>query len=374
MRYVCDKDMCTGCMACVDVCARKAVSIKDSIYAYNAVIDENICINCNLCRKVCQNNHHVEMTKPIAWYQGWSFDESVRIKSSSGGAATSLAKAFIKMGGIVCSCTFNEGEFIFEFAENEKEINKFRGSKYVKSNPLGVYEVIKKNLIDGKNVLFIGLPCQVAAVKQYVGNKLLKSLYTIDLICHGSPSPQLLEMFFNEYKMSLNDIKAINFRKKTRFKIFNDYKKIVSDRIQDTYTYAFLSSLDYTENCYSCKYAQIERTSDITIGDSWQSNLSNEEKQKGISLLLLQTDKGIQLLSNSDMHLEDVDIDLAISSNHQLSAPSTKHKKRALFFKLINTGVSFNKAISKCCPEMYYKQKLKALLISLKILKSGGYE
>lgn len=372
MRTVCKENMCTGCMACVESCTKHAINIKDSLFAYNACIDEAKCINCKVCTNICQVNKKVEKRATISWHQGWSSDKDVRSKSSSGGAGTSLALGFVKSGGVVCSCTFNNGKFVFGFAENENEVEKFTGSKYVKSNPLGVYKEIKSILKNGEKVLFIGLPCQVAAVQKFVGEKLLESLYTVDLICHGSPSPELLNLFFQEYSMSLTNIKSISFRKKTRFKIFNDYKKVVPDSIQDSYTYAFLSSLDYTENCYSCQYACGERVGDITIGDAWGSELSQEEKGQGISLLLIQSSKGHELLEWSDMHLEPIDLKIATESNHQLMYPSKKHAKRELFFNIIGQGKGFNKAISKCCPEMFYKQQIKSALIKLGVIKIGG--
>lgn len=372
MRTVCEKNMCTGCMACIESCPKKAVTIKDSLIAYNACVNEEKCVNCNICVSVCQVNGQVEKKKTVDWYQGWSSNNGLRLRSSSGGAGTSLAIGFVNQGGVVCSCSFVDGKFVFGFAESEEEVRQFTGSKYVKSNPNGVYKRTKDFLKNEKRVLFIGLPCQVAAVKKYIGEDLSDLLYTVDLICHGSPSPKLLDCFFEEYGVSLSDLNDISFRKKTRFKIFNDYKKVVPDTVQDTYTYAFLSSLDYTDNCYSCQYACGERVGDVTIGDAWGSELSQEEKRQGISLLLIQTEKGHDLVNWSDMHLESIDSKKATEANHQLMNPSPKHPKRELFFSLISKGKGFNKAISKCCPEMYYKQKVKSVLIKLGVIKYGG--
>ena len=193
MKTVCTKDNCTGCMACVESCPKNAIKIVDELDSYNAIINEEQCVNCDLCRKVCQNNRNVKFTQPIMWKQGWARDTLVRSSSSSGGVAQAIERAFVRTGGIVCSCAFEKGTFGFMFAESEKEVEKFKGSKYVKSNPSGIYKKIKEYLIAGRKVLFVGLPCQVEAVKCYVGEKLDNSLYTVDLICHGSPSPKVLD-------------------------------------------------------------------------------------------------------------------------------------------------------------------------------------
>ena len=177
MKTVCTKDNCTGCMACVESCPKNAIKIVDELDSYNAIINEEQCVNCDLCRKVCQNNRNVKFTQPIMWKQGWARDTLVRSSSSSGGVAQAIERAFVRTGGIVCSCAFEKGTFGFMFAESEKEVEKFKGSKYVKSNPSGIYKKIKEYLIAGRKVLFVGLPCQVEAVKCYVGEKLDNSLY-----------------------------------------------------------------------------------------------------------------------------------------------------------------------------------------------------
>jgi len=349
MRTVCKENMCTGCMACIESCPKQAITIKDTLSAYNAIINEEKCVNCNICSSVCQVCSSVLKIKPLDWYQGWSSNNSLRLRSSSGGAGTSIANGFVGREGIVCSCSFVDGNFNFDFASSEDEVRKFTGSKYFKSNPTGIYKRTKDFLKQKKRVLFIGLPCQVAALKKYVGEDLSDLLYTVDLICHGSPSPKLLDYFFEEYGISLSDINDISFRKKTRFKLFNDYKKVIPDTVQDTYTYAFLSSLDYTENCYSCQYACGERVGDVTIGDAWGTELSKAEQRQGISLLIIQTKKGRDLVKWSDMHLEPIDSRMATEANHQLVSPSLKHPKRELFFKMISNGSGFNKTIAKCC-------------------------
>ena len=128
----------------------------------------------------------------------------------------------------------------------------------------------------------------------------------LDLICHGSPSPQLLEKFLEENKVNIHTIENLKFRNKTAFGLESGYKRISFDAQQDLYTFAFLTSLDYTENCYSCRYATLDRVSDITLGDSWGSELSREEQKKGISLILCQTEKGVELVKSAGFELEEV--------------------------------------------------------------------
>ena len=159
MITVCEKGKCTGCMECIDICPKGAIQVVDSMIEYNAIIDLEKCINCNACHKACQNNHELMLVKPICWNQGWAADENIREESSSGGLATAIERAFIRNGGVVCSCTFHSGRFEFDFAETEGEVGKFLGSKYVKSNPGGIYKKVLERLKDGEKILFVGLPC-----------------------------------------------------------------------------------------------------------------------------------------------------------------------------------------------------------------------
>ena len=125
MKYVCSENKCTGCMACMSTCPKKAISIKDDLFALNAVIDESLCIDCGLCHKVCQVCTPVKLKKPISWKQGWS--EEYRKESSSGGFATAISHSFIESGGVVCSCIFSDGNFVFDVAKSHEKVCKFTG-------------------------------------------------------------------------------------------------------------------------------------------------------------------------------------------------------------------------------------------------------
>lgn len=370
MKTVCENDKCTGCMACIDKCPKNAIIIKDTMVAYNAVINENKCISCGLCEKICQNNAVLKRLEPQVWYQGWCSGEKRRCEGSSGGAAMALAAAFIQKGGKVASCMFYQGEFIFKLVSEEKDLVDFAGSKYVKSNPSGIYTIIKEELKKKVNVLFIGLPCQVAAVKQYVGDNLAEAyLTTIDLICHGTPSPKMLEKFLSQYNVEAKRLDNIKFRTKGNFQISDNGKALSNLKCSDAYMISFLSGLSCTDNCYSCAYANIKRISDITLGDSWGTELSSDEWNKGISLILCQTNKGIDLLKTANMELKKVDLNNAIAHNHQLKKPSIAPIGRRVFFENLHKGMSFNLAVFKALPKECISQNIRGIL---KKIKSGG--
>ncbi|MDO4942834.1 MAG: Coenzyme F420 hydrogenase/dehydrogenase, beta subunit C-terminal domain [Lachnospiraceae bacterium] len=365
IRTVCEKDKCAGCMACVDICPKGAINIVDDLMAYNAIIDQEKCINCNACHRVCQNNYSSTTLEPIYWYQGWAENEVIRSDGSSGGLAGALSKYFIRSGGEVCSCCFKNGGFYFSFASTLDELKQFAGSKYVKSNPVGCYKNIKEKLKNDTKVLFIGLPCQVAAVKNYVGELAENNLYTVDLICHGTPSPTLLDIFLNQYNYSLKQMKDVRFRMKDKFQVYDGYRGVITNGVCDKYLIAFLNSLTYTENCYECQYARIRRVSDLTLGDSWGTEIGGNQRGKGISLVLCQTEKGHDLLKASELHLEQVDLERAIENNHQLSRPSVRPQGYSAFFTGIKRGIKFNQLVARTFPKQCLRQDIKRILIKL---------
>ena len=362
---VCDKEKCTGCKACIDACLKDAITFMDEMSETFALINEEKCIHCNACESVCQVHNPLMLSKPIEWHQGWA-DKEIRENSTSGGYATAIARHFIKNGGVVASCKLREGDFRFDIIRNIEELDGVSGSKYVKSNPEGIYKKVKKELLTGNNVLFIGLPCQVAAMKQTIKGRLSKRLYTIDLICHGTPSVKLLSKALYEYGVNINDLKDIQFRRNNKFNLEEKLKQIVPAGVTDCYTIGFLNSLFYTKNCYSCVYAQEARVGDITLGDSWGSNLKEEEK-KGISLVLIQNEKGNELLEGSGLVIKDVDLTNAIKSNCQLSHPSVQPDNWKNFIEAIKKGKSFKAATARSYPKTCIKQGIKAVLIKLRL-------
>lgn len=366
---VCEPGMCTGCMACVDRCPKSAIRIVDRLESYDAIIDGSDCIECGACHRLCRQKNSSELTKPIVWRQGWSRDEQ-REKSSSGGVASAIAKAFVRTGGIVCACAGSQRSYRFATYRNEYSLEEIAGSKYVKSNPSGSYKEVRSALIAGNDVLFIGLPCQVTSMRAFVGERLGARLYTIDLICHGTPSPQILSRFLDGQGYSAPEVQSVSFRNKGSYAygLSIDGKRIRHRGSVDAYTAAFLRGYSYTRSCYSCKYARLERGSDLTLGDSWGSDLPAEAQEKGVSLCLCQNDKGLELLQMAELQLFNVDLNQAVENNGQLSAPYNMPNKRSSFFKEIERGHSVNYALFVCLPTYSIKQYVKNLLLRWNVI------
>lgn len=360
---VCSENFCVGCNACVNICPKNAIKIVDDKLHINAYIDEEKCVDCGLCKKVCQQNNSVTYNNPIAWYQGWTNDEATRIQASSGGFASTAANYFFEKEYAVFTCTLNNGKFIYRKIADKKDFKKCIGSKYVKSDTDHVYSQIRKELASGQKVLFIGLPCHIQGLKLFVGEELQDNLLNIDLICHGTPSFELYKKYLDEKGIELELVQSISFRQKTQY----------TDLIPSGYEYwlaPFLRGLNYTKNCYHCKFACKGRVSDITIGDSWGTTLSIIEKNKGVSLIICNTEKGIFITKLLDFHLEDVDVKRAIYNNKQLIRSTDIPKERSEFEAILSKTGNYHKAVRSCYRKAILKTKLKQSFVG-QILKKA---
>lgn len=343
MKKICDKNKCTGCSACINICPKKCITMQEDEYGVlMPYINEEECINCNICTKTCPENNHIEYTKPIKVFAGWSLDENVRKKSASGGIAYEMYKHVIGNNGIAVGTSFDENlDLVHKIATNLEEINKFRGSKYVQSSIGRVYGKIKDLSKEGKQVIFIGTPCQVSGLKNFMGNKNMDNIITVDLVCHGVPPIKYLKEYL-KYISVQDKIDSISFRgiNNWNFTCYKNEEVIYKKHDKEDFYYnSFLNGLFYRENCYHCKYAKKERIGDITIGDFWGLGKEipfNYDTTDGVSLILVNTEKGHKFLNeiNTKIFLQERTLEEAIKGNAQLSHPSVKNKETDKFKEL----------------------------------------
>ncbi len=184
---------CTSCAACENICPQDAISMQlDQNGFLRPTVNATKCIHCGLCEKKCPalkriTNPNCNFEVPIV-YAAFAKDEQIRIKSSSGGMFTILAKAVLNQGGVVFGvCQESPTSIYHTYVESIADLEKLRGSKYLQSNPDKIYQKAKDFLSKGRKVLFSGTPCQIAALYSYLGERRYDNLYTIDIVCHGAP-------------------------------------------------------------------------------------------------------------------------------------------------------------------------------------------
>lgn len=368
---LCKEEQCYGCYACVDSCPKKCLTMKENRYGHIIpVCDENQCIDCGLCEKSCpvlDGKEKEELKEVHKVYAAWAKDENIRMTSSSGGMAYVIEKSFLKQGGIVYGAELTDEIFVRHIRVTDiKELYRLQGSKYVQSHIGDNYISVKKDLMNGKKVLFTGTPCQIAGLKTYLKEKAKdENLYTMDLVCHGVPSQTVFKKYI--YKESDGKkIQNIRFRDETGYGLQLDLEEgIKRIRMRDSYWFrGFMYGIFNRESCYQCPYAGINRIGDISLGDFWGlgEKIPFNEKiiNNKVSLVLENTDKGTNIVRNVNeaVHIFERTMEEAVEGNAQLRTPVAKSKKYKCFKKLVPFMGVMN-ALRLCYPRLFIKRLLK---------------
>lgn len=375
---------CSGCAVCVSVCPRGAIDMKTGTDGFRyASVNMEKCVECGKCVKVCpmQSPHEKGMAKKS--YATVLSDKSELKKSTSGGIFFAIARHCIESGGIVYGAALlnDNGDLSVRHirAETIDEVNKCRGAKYIQSKTDGIYQKVKEDIEKGRKVLFTGTPCQVSALKNYLGRD-YDNLLTIDIVCHGVPSQEMFDGFLQEYKKrNGKGVLYLDFRSKIHGWICEHVAVTEEDRnVRYYYTYTlsylyfFLKTFIYRDSCYRCPYAAYERIGDLTIGDFWGFDLTYPDLLKrkvfsdkdGISCVLCRTQKGLQAVSSVEDGLILAEVDgVKISKyNGSLRKPCDPPLgRRALFQAYEKDGYS---SVEKLYEEKSWRMKSRFKRIS----------
>lgn len=213
------KEECYGCSACIHVCPVHAVDMQlDNNGFFYPEIDENKCVHCGACKGVCplQNQKVTENNVLLEAHAVKNRDESVRNNSSSGGAFYALARCVLQKGGIVYGAVFDdEFRIVHVRGTNTEDIRRMQRAKYVQSDLKNIFELVKRDLLNDKDVLFTGCPCQIDGLKHYLRGCKQEKLISCDLICHGVNSPRVWMDYLSFIKKK-DEILNINFRNKSK--------------------------------------------------------------------------------------------------------------------------------------------------------------
>ena len=358
---------CSSCAACANVCARSAISMQlDAEGFYRPVIDAEKCVECGACERTCPWNKPIEnpniadvLPKTMAAY---AKDESVRMQSSSGGIFSVLAERILDDGGVVVGVAQTAPtRFGHIVVDNKADLAKLRGSKYVQADVGLVYREVRGQLKVGRKVLFSGTPCQVAGLYAVLGNAASADLFTVDIVCHGTPSVKVFEKYVREMEKTDNSaLDIINFRDKTegwsgyalqhRFK---SGKSVSEHHNRSKYMRLFLSRICQNDSCVECRYRKLPRIADITLGDYWGISKYHPEMNdnKGTSVVLQNTAHGGELFESvADKVVQcDSNVEYAIAGNPCIVRSSEPHPKRAEFFANLDK-YSLDQLIKMYCP------------------------
>ena len=335
---------CCGCTACASVCAHSAITMKpDALGFLYPEVDKDKCTDCGLCEKVCafHDNYDKSLNLPLPDAYAARHKDMKEVETSRSGAAfIALSDYIIEQGGVVYGVGYTDHfRVVHKRAITKEERDEFKGSKYVQSDLTGIFRQIKEDLKSGKTVLFSGTPCQTAGLHSYVGKKLRENLVLVDIVCHGVPSPYAWRDYLAYLEKKHHDrIIHVDFRDK---KVLGWAAHKESFRlagkgsiISSNFAYLFYQHIMLRHSCGVCRYTNLQRPSDITIADFWGWSKTNpyiNADDKGVSLILCNTEKGRQLVSAVKERMHTIPAELANCLQPNLQQPSEIHPKRMDF-------------------------------------------
>ena len=310
-------------------------------------IDVTTCIDCKKCERVCPALKDNDKETPKKAYAAYAKDREQYESSTSGGASHCLAAMTIRKGGVVYGCSCLPGANIQHIRISDcKDLYKIKGSKYVQSKAWLVYDQLVKDVKAGSPVLFLGTPCQCAAVKSLFRN-VPENLLLVDLVCHGVPSNRFLKKYLASH-VDIEDVAGVSFRRdgkyildvrsKKKGSVIYSSKPLFSSIMDDGYYGPFLKGFDFRKCCYTCQFAQPKRCTDITIGDFWglgkmPPKVTIEHYDKGVSVILPNTEKGQSYVDalHGLMNICERPVEEAIAGNEQLRHPKEVSTRMKMF-------------------------------------------
>ena len=375
-----EPSLCSGCHACFNACPKSCISmLEDGEGFLYPTVDSEKCVLCGACVSVCPVINPIKTDRrldDVIAYGAYNKDEKIREKSSSGGIFTLLAEKIINEGGVVYGAAFNSDFSVsHQMAQDIDELAKFRGSKYVQSTVGTTYADAKKQLEQGRKVLFTGTPCQIGGLYAYL-KKDYDNLYTQDIICHGVPSPKAWQSYLEQRKKNADadTLSSACFKdKSTGWKTysialeFDGDKRYAQRASSDPMMRAFIANLCLRPSCHSCAFKTKVRQSDITLADYWGADkiIPKWDDDKGLSLVIVNSNKGKKLFDAIKNGIEYIPTDFgkAISYNSCMYKSSLASPVRDNFMRDIDE-YQFDKVAEKylVTPKKTLKRRLKNII------------
>lgn len=341
MITILDKHNCCGCEACVQRCPKQCIAFNedDEGFRYPRV-DASVCIDCGLCKKVCPVINQLEPHPPLETYAVINTDEIKRAQSSSGGVFTAIAERVLEMGGVVYGARFNrDWEVEHTYIDAASDLHLLMGSKYVQSRIGETFIQVENFLKTGRVVLFSGTSCQIAGLKCFL-RKSYDNLFTVDVVCHGVPSPKLWRDYLETVSPS-SEIEGISMKDKTHgwrgyYITIKTRERVLSERASlNKYMLSFSQNISLRPSCYNCPAKAGKSGSDVTLADYWgiEKLLPDMDDNKGTSFVCANSEKGSDLIHSLKLKMAPADYWSSVPFNACIERSTSEPETREAFWQ-----------------------------------------
>lgn len=380
MIVLASKDKCTGCAACAQSCTHVAISMEEDGEGFlYPTIEKDKCVGCGLCVQQCPELSPIKRLDYSVQKAYAVISNDYRKQSSSGGAFSLLAGWVISHGGVVFGAAYDNNLAVKHIAvDTMAELCNLRGSKYVQSDVGDSYKQVKGFLIKGRKVLFSGTGCQVAGLYAYLhGKRYEGQLITLDLVCHGVPSPGAFRCYLSKLSHMLGNeyIKGFRFRKLDSWSIIpavqlSESKWQLLRLSENVYMDAFFDGITFRESCFHCQYCNTQRIGTFTLADFWgigrYGKHFNRNVASGVSLVIDNVGLIPEIKAELEKYayIEERPIEEAIAEQHNLKMPIQRSAKRDSAAKdLMDRNISLTDFAKKY--GYPYRVTLKSAIVSM---------
>lgn len=347
-----DLKTCYGCCSCYSACKFSAIEMNMNEEGfYFPSINTQKCTNCGMCSRVCPAiNVFKNELRDNCFYSYQNDNNTVLQGSTSGGLFSAIVECFPE--AYIVGAVYSKNHVDHILSNNKKDVERMRGSKYVQSYLGSIFCDVKSKLENDQQVVFSGTSCQVDALNRFLKEHKVNTekLVTLDLICHGVPSPGVYSSFIVYYEKKHNKkIKEQYFRSK-RFgwgvekgaanylqSFQTDNNNTIMDYDINIWQNIFFCDCCIRESCYQCPYTCINKPADITMGDFWniKSVLPDlSETKSGYSLAISHSEKGRAILEGINaLRIDSEKNDSLVNLQPRLIKPITRPQNREAFWE-----------------------------------------
>ena len=396
MIHILNKQDCCGCASCLQRCPRQCITLREDAEGFSyPVVDNENCIDCGLCEKVCPLIHRAEKIEPTAVLAVKNSNETVRMQSSSGGVFFPLAEQVIRRGGVVFGAVYTaDWQVVITAAETLEAVRPMMGSKYVQASTGTAYRDAERFLKAGREVLFSGSPCQVAGLKKFLRRE-YPNLLAVDFLCHGVPSPGVWRRYLEELSNDLSarraaagkntvlpslnvlpSIEGIAFREKqphgwkkysfvvrgkSAFQADRNSVLLSDIHRKNPYMRGFLSNIYLRPSCYACRCKNGVSHSDLTIGDFWgiDTLMPDFDDDRGVGLVMLSTAKGRDAFTRLDMEVRRSDMATVYPMNGGFWPEAYRSPHRETFFRKFSAGAPVGETVVRLLRVPLWRRALR---------------